>query len=129
MSNNNSGAEELAAIFGALGNPHRLELFRTLLACCEPGGECDVEDDGSIPCVGDIARTIAIAPSTLSHHLKELNRAGLIDMERRGKKVYLGVREETVAQLSRFFGEAASCCHIATSPAPRKKTGTSKKGS
>jgi ArsR family transcriptional regulator len=44
-----------------------------------------------------------IAPSTLSHHLKELNRAGLVQMQRRGKQVECWVEPATLEELAAFF--------------------------
>lgn len=90
----------LPEMFKALSNPHRLELFRRMLGCCTPGTTCPVEGAMS---VSELAEGLEIAPSTLSHHLKELNRAGLVDMERRGKRVFCRVRPEAVSAMVRFF--------------------------
>jgi SAM-dependent methyltransferase/DNA-binding transcriptional ArsR family regulator len=55
-------------------------------------------------CVGDLGRDLGIAPSTVSHHVKELHHAGLIRTERKGQTILCyvdpGVREE----IARFFG-------------------------
>jgi len=101
MSKSNVEAEPLAAMFKALSNPHRLELFARLMNCCEPGTRCGV--DGKRFCVGELGEGLEIAPSTLSHHLKELNRAGLIQMERRGKNVECWLEPAVLTQLSQFF--------------------------
>jgi len=44
-----------------------------------------------------------ISPSTVSHHLKELRNAGLIQMKRRGQKVECSVDFSTVRGLIDFF--------------------------
>jgi ArsR family transcriptional regulator len=57
-------------------------------------------------CVGDLAAGLALAPSTVSHHLKELRQCGLIHMERRGQHVQCWAEPETLASLERFFATA-----------------------
>jgi len=54
-------------------------------------------------CVGDLGEGLDIAASTLSHHLKELNRAGLVRMERRGKHIECWLEPEVLGELARFF--------------------------
>ena len=44
-----------------------------------------------------------MAPSTLSHHLKELRIAGLLRMEKQGKYVDCWVEPDVLIKLSRFF--------------------------
>ncbi|MHA1112904.1 MAG: ArsR/SmtB family transcription factor [Alphaproteobacteria bacterium] len=72
-------------MFKALSNPHRLRLFLRLADCCQ--GVCAGTGAEVRRCVGDLGADVGIAPSTLSHHLKELRRAGLIRMERNGQRV------------------------------------------
>ena len=91
-----------ADIFKALSNPHRLDLFQRLMSCCAPGTRCDAADAVRF-CVGDLGEGLDIAPSTLSHHIKELHRAGLVNMERRGKNVECWVDPDILIQLSEFF--------------------------
>ena len=101
MSNYQNNVE-LSEAFKALSNPNRLELFERLMSCCEPGTRCDA-DKAVRFCVGDLGEGLNIAPSTLSHHLKELNRAGLVQMERRGKNVDCWVEPEILLRLASFF--------------------------
>lgn len=61
-------------------------LFSRLAACCLPGTSCSTEE-AARQCVGRLGEDLDISPSTLSHHIKELNRAGLVQMARRGKQV------------------------------------------
>ncbi len=91
----------LADMFKALGNPHRLALFHRLTTCCAPGTCCDLESVRFT--VGQLGEGLGIAPSTLSHHLKELHRAGLIEMERRGKQVICWIDAGVLKQLVDFF--------------------------
>ena len=98
--------ERLAAIFKALGNPHRLQIFDILANCCQPGTECDT-GIFSHCCVSDLDSQLDIAASTLSHHLKELHQAGLIDMRREGKQVLCSINTETLKVLSDTFSPRA----------------------
>ena len=97
-----SATAEIADMFKALSNAHRLALFRRLMNCCEPGTKCS-PDEAVKYCVGDLGEGLDIAPSTLSHHLKELNRAGLVQMERRGKNVDCWVDPAVLNKLQAFF--------------------------
>jgi ArsR family transcriptional regulator len=53
--------------------------------------------------VGDIGKFLGIVPSTISHHLKELRQAGLIQMERRGQKMECWIDPKTVKAMGAFF--------------------------
>ncbi len=97
--------EQFAEVFGALSNPHRLRIFLRLASCCKPGIACST-DAGMRSCVGNIGEGMGIAPSTLSHHIKELRRAGLIRMERSGRRVECWVDPQTLRDLSEFFSRA-----------------------
>ena len=89
-------------MFKALSNPNRLKIYLQLMNCCEPGTVCSTEDATKC-CVGDLGDGLDIAASTLSHHIKELSRAGLIQMERRGQHVDCWVDPNTVRELNQFF--------------------------
>ncbi len=94
----------LAEMFKALSNPHRLALFNRLLTCCAPGTVCDADAAAHFN-VGQLGEGIDIAPSTLSHHLKELNRAGLIQMRRNGKQVECWVEPDVLRKIGAFFNQ------------------------
>lgn len=92
----------LADAFKALGHPHRLQIFHRLSSCCAPGTTCTVDE--AVPrCVGELAAELDIAPSTVSHHLKELNRAGLIATERCGREIRCWVEPDVLRDLGDFF--------------------------
>jgi len=107
MSNNeHNNNETLADIFKALSNPYRLEIFNRLSSC-----NISAEDSGSehqiCECVGSLGKDLDIAHSTVSHHLKELKRAGLIRMVRNGKRTECQVNEETLEMIREYF---KPCC-------------------
>lgn len=79
----------LAQMFKALGDPVRLRLLS--LIASHSGGEA---------CVCDISGTFDLSQPTISHHLKALRSAGLLDSERRGSWVYYRVIPEALQQLS-----------------------------
>ena len=102
----------LSRIFKALSNRSRLKIFLRLTDCDVLSGLA--EDGGKIcACVGDLGSDLDLAPSTVSHHIKELRQSGLIDLTRRGQHVECRVSPEVVKMLADFFAEAAQlgkCC-------------------
>lgn len=99
---NTSNFHKQAERFKALGNPHRLALFQRLLNCCAPGTVCSAEHARRL-CVGELGEGLDIAPSTLSHHIKELARSGLVQTARRGQSVECWVEPAVLEELSSFF--------------------------
>jgi ArsR family transcriptional regulator len=59
--------------------------------------------------VGDIVDALDVAQPTVSHHLKILKEAGLVHVERRGKRVFYTLNQERLAQ---------GCCRVAEDFAP-----------
>lgn len=82
-------ADELARGFKALGEPVRLRLLS--LIASHAGGEA---------CVCDLTGAFELSGPTISHHLKVLREAGVIEGERRGTWIYYRVRTEMLATLS-----------------------------
>jgi ArsR family transcriptional regulator len=82
-------AEDLAPLFKAIADPIRLRLLS--LIACHDGGEA---------CVCDLTSAFDLTPPTISHHLKVLRQAGLVDCERRGTWVYYWIEPASLARLS-----------------------------
>jgi ArsR family transcriptional regulator len=106
MSNNqNIDTDKFAEIFKALSNPNRLKIYMSLIDCCSPGVKRTYE--GTTPencaCVGDLGKDLGIVPSTVSHHMKELRQAGLINSERRGQRIECWVDPNTYDAMKNFF--------------------------
>ena len=85
-------AAQLAKVFKALGDPVRLRLL-SMIASRE-GGEV---------CVCEMTPAFDLSQPTISHHLKLLRQAGLIDCERRGTWVYYWVLPGVLDQLAAFL--------------------------
>ncbi|MFD8199532.1 ArsR/SmtB family transcription factor [Streptomyces sp. NPDC059701] len=82
-------AVEPAKVFKALGDPARLRL-RSRIAS-RAGGEV---------CVRDLTPAFDLSQPTISHHLKLLRQAGLVDCERRGTWVHYWLVPETTDRLA-----------------------------
>lgn len=90
-------------VFKALADPVRLRLF-SLIASHE-GGEA---------CVCDISPAVDVSQPTISHHLKVLKAAGLLESERRASWVYYRVVPEVLTSLAGVLqaGEPAASLEV-----------------
>lgn len=87
--------QDLAALFKALADPTRVAIVNRL-ACDD---EC---------CVCDLTDTFDLSQPTISHHLRILRDAGLVESERRGTWAYYRLVPEAIERLRDVF----------TAPAP-----------
>jgi ArsR family transcriptional regulator len=85
-------AGDLARGFKALGDPVRLRLLSLIAA--RAGGEV---------CVCELTDAFTVSGPTISHHLRVLREAGLIDCERRGTWVYYWVVPAALSALSQLL--------------------------
>ncbi|SEE82232.1 ArsR/SmtB family transcription factor [Ruania alba] len=72
-----SDAERIAAVFKALGDPTRVTLLALITASA--AGEM---------CVCDLTEPVGLSQPTVSHHMKVLVDAGLVQREQRGRWAY-----------------------------------------
>jgi ArsR family transcriptional regulator, arsenate/arsenite/antimonite-responsive transcriptional repressor / arsenate reductase (thioredoxin) len=107
---------DLIGALAALAQEHRLAAFR-LLAARGPAG---------LP-AGAIAAQLAIAPSALSFHLSQLERAGLIQSWRAGRQIFYAADQASTETFLRFLvgdccgGNPALCTDLAASLATLKE--------
>ena len=94
--------ENFAEVFKALSNPHRLKIFMRLVSCCKPGTVSYVDEESSAY-VGQLGEELGVVKSTVSHHIKELKRVGIIRTERQGQKIACWVDPSIVEDLREFF--------------------------
>jgi ArsR family transcriptional regulator len=98
----NDDAQRYADIFKALSNPYRVKIFMRLASCCIEASPCG--SDGQIcECVGTLGKDLGIAGSTVSHHIKELNRSGLVKIKRHGQRTECSVDLSVIDLLLEFF--------------------------
>ena len=92
-------AEQAATVAGllkALADPVRLRLMSIVLS--HTGGEA---------CVCDLTDAFNLSQPTISHHLKVLHAAGLLERDKRGVWVYYRVRPEALSALGDLFSTQA----------------------
>lgn len=83
--------------FAALSQETRLSIVRLLVQAGQSG----------LP-AGDIAEAVHAAASTVSFHMKELERAGLVQSRREGRSIFYAARYAELAGLVRFLTN--NCC-------------------
>jgi ArsR family transcriptional regulator, arsenate/arsenite/antimonite-responsive transcriptional repressor len=89
-------AEQVVPLLKALADPVRLRLV-SLIASSASGEAC----------VCDLNDAFDLTQATISHHLKVLHSAGLLDRDKRGVWVYYAVRREALAAVAGLFDTAA----------------------
>jgi ArsR family transcriptional regulator, arsenate/arsenite/antimonite-responsive transcriptional repressor len=91
-----SQAERVAPLLKALADPVRLRLVSLIAASA--GGEA---------CVCDLNGAFELTQATISHHLKVLHSAGVLDRDKRGVWVYYTVRPDALRSVATLFDTAA----------------------
>lgn len=90
-------ADQVAPLLKALADPVRLRLMS--LVASHEGGEA---------CVCDLNDAFDLSQPTISHHLKVLHQAGLLDRSKRGVWVYYRARTEALADLGALIGNPSA---------------------
>ena len=89
---------KLAKIFKALSHPKRLELYMKIAQQSQTDFDADCE------CfIKDMIHFLKLGAPAISHHIKELENAGLISTERKGKYLQATVRAETINEIEHFL--------------------------
>jgi len=106
----------VVSAFGALAQETRLGIYRLLVAAGPEG-----------LAAGAIAEKLELPPATLSFHLKELNRAGLVRSRQEGRFVIYTANFDTMIALVSFLTDnccggnaCAPVCQPASTPKRRK---------
>jgi ArsR family transcriptional regulator, arsenate/arsenite/antimonite-responsive transcriptional repressor len=83
--------DEIAAtadLFRALADPARVRIVNTLATCREP------------VCICHLIEPLGLSQPTVSHHMKKLVDAGLVEREQRGKWAYFALKPDAVEKLA-----------------------------
>jgi ArsR family transcriptional regulator, arsenate/arsenite/antimonite-responsive transcriptional repressor len=86
-------AEQVAPLLKALADPVRLRLLS--LVASHDGGEA---------CICDLNAAFDLSQPTISHHMKVLHEAGLVDRDKRGVWVYYRIRQQALVSLGALIG-------------------------
>lgn len=88
-------ADVMASRLKALADPTRLRLFSLVASTNEA-------------CACDLTEPLGVSQPTVSHHLKVLTNAGLLEREQRGRWAYFSASSDALAELSVFLDPSAT---------------------
>lgn len=91
-------AAATADVFKALADPARVRIVNVLATSGEP------------VCVCHLIEPLGLSQPTVSHHLKKLTDAGLLDREQRGKWAYFSLRADALRTLAAVADLKGVCC-------------------
>lgn len=91
-------ATATAELFKALADPARVRIVNLLATSSEPVCACELYEP------------VGLAQPTVSHHLKRLVEAGLLEREQRGKWAYFSLKRDAVEKLAAVADLKGACC-------------------
>jgi ArsR family transcriptional regulator len=91
-------ATATAELFKALADPARVRAVNLLATSDEP------------VCICDLMEPLRLSQPTVSHHMKKLLDAGLVEREQRGKWAYFSLKREAVDKLAVVADLKGACC-------------------
>ena len=92
-------AEATADLFKALGDPARVRIVNVLAT-----------NDGEPVCVCHLVEPLGLTQPTVSHHMKRLLDAGLVEREQRGKWAHFSLKSDAVLKLASVADLKGVCC-------------------
>jgi ArsR family transcriptional regulator len=87
-----------AELFRALGDPARVRIVNLLATSDSPVCACELYEP------------LGLSQPTVSHHLKKLTEAGLLEREQRGKWAYFSLKRDAVETLAAVADLKGVCC-------------------
>ena len=91
-------AEATATLFKALADPARVRAVNLLATSEEP------------VCICNLTGPLGLSQPTVSHHMRKLLDAGLVEREQRGRWAYFTLRRDAVARLAVVADLKGACC-------------------
>ena len=91
-------ASATAELFKALADPARVRIVNLLAT-----------SDGPV-CACELYEPLGLSQPTVSHHLKKLTDAGLLEREQRGKWAYFSLKRDSVEKLAAVADLKGACC-------------------
>jgi ArsR family transcriptional regulator len=91
-------AAATAALFRSLADPARVRIMNMLATSGEP------------VCVCDFVVPLGLSQPTVSHHLKKLTDAGLLEREQRGRWAYYSLKSDAARKLAAVVDMKGACC-------------------
>ena len=91
-------ATATAELFKALGDPARVRAVNILATAGEP------------VCICNLIEPLGLSQPTVSHHMKKLLDAGLVEREQRGKWAYFSLKPEAIEKLATVTDLKGVCC-------------------
>jgi ArsR family transcriptional regulator len=92
-------AEATADLFKALADPARVRIVNVLAT-----------GEGEPVCVCHLVEPLGLSQPTVSHHMKRLLDAGLVEREQRGRWAYFSLRNDAVEKLASVADARRACC-------------------
>ena len=92
-------AQATAELFKALADPARVRIVNLLATA-----------DGEPVCICNLVEPLGLSQPTVSHHMKRLLDAGLVEREQRGKWAYFSLRQDAVEKLANVADLKGVCC-------------------
>jgi ArsR family transcriptional regulator len=97
--NRDKNMKRMSDAFKALSNETRLAVFEKISI-----GQCKgILDKDNRLSVCNVASNFNISLSTISHHMKELRNAGLINCEREGQSIFCQPNDETIKMMVEYL--------------------------
>jgi ArsR family transcriptional regulator len=91
-------AQATAELFKALGDPARVKIVNAIARAGEPVCACEFNE------------SLGLAQPTVSHHLKKLTEAGLLEREQRGKWAYFSLNRAAAEKLALVADVKGASC-------------------
>ena len=91
-------ADATAELFRALGDPARVRIVNLLATADDP------------VCVCNLTEPLGLSQPTVSHHLKKLTDAGLLEREQRGRWAFFSINDEAMARVASLADLTKGAC-------------------